>query len=176
MRSSRSRARARWSCLCGPGRIASSCEFLIPAGASIPNIWAASSGRSLPPKDRAPVWDSRWCSVSWKLTEAGSKRRARQAREASLPSACRCGKIPQMQSVRDNILEMAEEKILIVDDERLVRWALKHKCEEWGYQALEAEDGASALRIAHAESPDLILLDIRLPDLGGIEVLHRLEG
>ena len=70
---------------------------------------------------------------------------------------------------------MAEEKILIVDDERLVRWALKHKCEEWGYQALEAEDGASALRIAHAESPDLILLDIRLPDLGGIEVLHRLK-
>ncbi|HWP83747.1 MAG TPA: sigma-54 dependent transcriptional regulator [Terriglobia bacterium] len=70
---------------------------------------------------------------------------------------------------------MAEEKILIVDDERLVRWALRQKCEEWGYQVLEAENGAGALRLAHAESPDLILLDIRLPDLGGIEVLQRLK-
>src|SRR3972149_1719879 len=70
---------------------------------------------------------------------------------------------------------MAEEKILIVDDERLVRWALKHKCEEWGYHVLEAEDGNSAIRSAQAESPDLILLDIRLPDINGIEVLHRLK-
>ena len=69
---------------------------------------------------------------------------------------------------------MAEEKILIVDDERLVRWALKNKCEEWGYQVFEAENGTSALRLAHAELPDLILLDIRLPDISGMEVLHRL--
>jgi DNA-binding NtrC family response regulator len=70
---------------------------------------------------------------------------------------------------------MAEEKILVVDDERLVRWALKNKCEEWGYQVLEAENGTAALRIAHAELPDLILLDIRLPDISGMEVLHRLK-
>jgi DNA-binding NtrC family response regulator len=70
---------------------------------------------------------------------------------------------------------MAEEKILIVDDERLVRWALKNKCEEWGYQVFEAENGTSALRLAHAELPDLILLDIRLPDISGMEVLHRLK-
>ena len=73
------------------------------------------------------------------------------------------------------MVEMPTEKILIVDDERLVRWALKHKCEEWGYQALEAENGTSALRIAHTELPDLILLDIRLPDISGMEILHRLK-
>ena len=70
---------------------------------------------------------------------------------------------------------MAEEKILIVDDERLVRFALKHKCEEWGYHVLEAADGNTALRVAHSESPDLILLDIRLPDMNGIDILHRLK-
>ncbi len=70
---------------------------------------------------------------------------------------------------------MAQQKILIVDDEKLVRWSLRQKCEEWGYQVLEAEDGGAALRIAHSESPDAVLLDVRLPDLSGLEVLERLK-
>jgi DNA-binding NtrC family response regulator len=70
---------------------------------------------------------------------------------------------------------MHTEKILIVDDEKLIRWSLCQKCQEWGYQVVEAEDGAQALRVAHAESPDLVLLDVRLPDLSGLEVLQRLK-
>jgi two-component system, NtrC family, response regulator AtoC len=70
---------------------------------------------------------------------------------------------------------MAAAKILIVDDEKLVRWSLRQKCEEWGYQALEAEDGGAALRITSEDSPDLVLLDVRLPDLGGLEVLEKLK-
>lgn len=70
---------------------------------------------------------------------------------------------------------MFDEKILIVDDEKLVRWSLLQKCQEWGYQALEAEDGTTALRIVHRDSPDLILLDVRLPDIDGVEVLKRLK-
>src|SRR5512146_3441110 len=66
-------------------------------------------------------------------------------------------------------------KILNVDDEGLVRWSLRQKCQEWGYQVLEADSGASALRVAAAESPDLVLLDVRLPDLGGLEVLQQLK-
>jgi two-component system, NtrC family, response regulator AtoC len=70
---------------------------------------------------------------------------------------------------------MADEKILIVDDEKLVRWSLLQKCQEWGYLGIEAEDGASALSIAHRDSPDVILLDVRLPDIDGVEVLKRLK-
>jgi len=70
---------------------------------------------------------------------------------------------------------MPNEKILIVDDERLVRWALRQKCEEWGYAVCEAEAGEAALKLAQRESPDLVLLDVRMPDLTGIEVLDQLK-
>jgi len=66
-------------------------------------------------------------------------------------------------------------EILIVDDEKLVRWSLRQKCIDWGYQALEAESGEEALRIAHEELPDLVLLDVRLPGASGVEVLDRLK-
>ena len=62
-----------------------------------------------------------------------------------------------------------------MDDERLVRWSLRQKCEEWGYQVLEAEAGEIGLSIAQVESPDLVLLDVRLPDINGIQVLEQLK-
>jgi two-component system response regulator AtoC len=70
---------------------------------------------------------------------------------------------------------MPAEKVMIVDDERLVRWSLRQKCEEWGYTVIEADAGEPALRVAQSESPDLVLLDVRLPDLTGIEVLDQLK-
>jgi two-component system, NtrC family, response regulator AtoC len=70
---------------------------------------------------------------------------------------------------------MAADKILIVDDERLIRWSLRQKCEEWGYDVVEAAAGEQALRLTQHESPDLILLDVRLPDLTGIQVLEQLK-
>ena len=70
---------------------------------------------------------------------------------------------------------MPAEKILVVDDERLVRWSLRQKCEDWGYQVIEAEAGEPGLRLAQHESPDLILLDVRLPDLNGLQVLEQLK-
>jgi two-component system, NtrC family, response regulator AtoC len=62
-----------------------------------------------------------------------------------------------------------------VDDERLVRWSLRQKCEEWGYGVIEAAGGELGLRLAQQESPDLILLDVRRPDLNGIQVLEQLK-
>jgi DNA-binding NtrC family response regulator len=68
---------------------------------------------------------------------------------------------------------MPAEKILIVDDEKLVRWTLRQKCQEWGYQVLEAETGTAGLRLIHSETPDLVLLDVRLPDINGLQVLEQ---
>jgi len=70
---------------------------------------------------------------------------------------------------------MPSEKVLIVDDEKLVRWSLRQKCEEWGYQVSEAESGSDGLRLARNEFPDLVLLDVRLPDMNGLQVLQRLK-
>jgi two-component system, NtrC family, response regulator AtoC len=70
---------------------------------------------------------------------------------------------------------MAAEKIMVVDDERLVRWSLRQKCEEWGYHVIEADSGLPALKLAEKESPDLVLLDVRMPDITGIEVLDQLK-
>ena len=70
---------------------------------------------------------------------------------------------------------MSGERILVVDDERLVRWSLRQKCEEWGFHVLEAEAGADGLRVAQSETPDLVLLDVRMPDINGIQVLEQLK-
>ena len=70
---------------------------------------------------------------------------------------------------------MAQKRILIVDDEKLVRWALTQKCTEYGYQSVEAETGEEALRNLQGESVDAVLLDVHLPDMSGLEVLERLK-
>jgi two-component system, NtrC family, response regulator AtoC len=71
---------------------------------------------------------------------------------------------------------MAKFKVLIVDDERLIRWSVRQKCEQWGYQVFDAENGAEALALAQSELPDLLLLDVRLPDISGLEVLEKLKA
>jgi len=70
---------------------------------------------------------------------------------------------------------MPQKKILIVNDEKLVRWALAQKWAEYGYQSAEAGTAEEALRGLQTESPDAILLDVHLPDQSGIEVLEKLK-
>jgi two-component system response regulator AtoC len=70
---------------------------------------------------------------------------------------------------------MPKETILVVDDERLVRWSLQQKLEHWGYHVSLAEDGTAALARAQLDNPDLITLDVKLPDMTGIEVLSELR-
>ncbi len=63
-----------------------------------------------------------------------------------------------------------------MDDERLVRWSLQQKLEQWGYHVSLAEDGATALGRIQLDNPDLITLDVKLPDMTGIEVLSELRN
>jgi two-component system, NtrC family, response regulator AtoC len=70
---------------------------------------------------------------------------------------------------------MAQKRILIVDDEKLVRWALTQKCAEFGFQSVEASTGEEALQMLQKEVVDAVLLDVHLPDLNGIQVLEKLK-
>ena len=67
-------------------------------------------------------------------------------------------------------------KILIVDDVATNRIVLKVKLAAAYYNTLQAADGATALRLAREERPDLILLDMMLPDIDGAEVCRRLKA
>lgn len=69
-------------------------------------------------------------------------------------------------------------KILIVDDEMLARERLVSLLSELNtdYSILQAENGITALQVISRESPELILLDIRMPVMDGLEVAHHLAG
>ena len=66
--------------------------------------------------------------------------------------------------------------VLIVDDQLTIRKSLRHLLERKGYRALEADSGAAAVQAAQAEEPEVILLDLKLPDGDGLEVLERIQG
>lgn len=67
-------------------------------------------------------------------------------------------------------------KILAVDDEGVILKFLKIQLELEGYQVETALSGASALEKVESERPDLILLDIMMPDMNGIKVAKKLKG
>lgn len=66
---------------------------------------------------------------------------------------------------------MAKEKILIVDDDRSIRWALGKALQSWNYETCQAETVAEAGKLFDEEEPDAVLLDIDLPDGSGLDVL-----
>jgi two-component system chemotaxis response regulator CheY len=66
-------------------------------------------------------------------------------------------------------------KILVVDDSAMSRRYLKRILESSGYSVLEAEDGISALETYHLEQPDLVMLDMLMKGMYGLEVLAKLR-
>jgi two-component system cell cycle response regulator DivK len=68
------------------------------------------------------------------------------------------------------------KRILIVEDHQLDRKLLKDLLESHGYETLQSGDGLEAIDLAVAKRPDLILMDIQLPHISGLEVTRRLRG
>ena len=71
---------------------------------------------------------------------------------------------------------MANETVLVVEDNEKNRKLARDVLAHQGYRVLEAESGEEGLRLAGAERPALILMDIHLPGIDGIEALRRLRA
>ncbi len=66
-------------------------------------------------------------------------------------------------------------KLLIVDDERLIRWSLEQTLARDGHEVVSASTGDAALAAVREDPPDLVFLDLKLPDTDGLQVLRQIK-
>jgi two-component system, NtrC family, nitrogen regulation response regulator NtrX len=71
---------------------------------------------------------------------------------------------------------MPKSRILVIDDEAAIRDSLKMTLEYEGYEFLAAATGQEGLALAERDTPDLVVLDVKMPGMDGIEVLDRLRA
>lgn len=67
------------------------------------------------------------------------------------------------------------EKILVIDDEPVIRIILKQLFEENGYDVCEASDGKQGIALFKKEKPDLVITDLIMPDEEGLEVMKKIK-
>ncbi|CAG5082429.1 Stage 0 sporulation protein F, Response regulator receiver protein [Thermobacillus xylanilyticus] len=70
---------------------------------------------------------------------------------------------------------MDDKKVLIVDDQNGIRMLLMEVFSGEGYRTFQASNGKLALEIVKDESPDLVLLDMKIPGMDGLEILKRVK-
>jgi CheY-like chemotaxis protein len=73
-------------------------------------------------------------------------------------------------------MESTHAVILVVDDDEAIRELMVSAFEEEGYHVLEAADGAQALHLVSQAVPSVVLLDIQMPGIDGLEVARRLKA
>lgn len=84
------------------------------------------------------------------------------------------------EDLLENKLRMQKRRlmktILVVDDDEAIRTLLQEELEEEGYKVLIATNARDALKMVEAEPLDLVILDIRMPGMDGLEALPRILG
>jgi DNA-binding NtrC family response regulator len=87
-----------------------------------------------------------------------------------------------MKTAACEIFDMAEKisppaRVLVVDDEALIRWSINERLSSAGYEVQEAEDGASTLGYFRDGAPriDVVVLDLKLPDADGVDLLRKIK-
>ena len=83
---------------------------------------------------------------------------------------------PELRGDGGGISAKAARRVLVVDDERSIRLLCRVNLAASGIDVLEAEDGNQALELARAERPDLVLLDVMMPDVDGWTVARELAA
>lgn len=68
------------------------------------------------------------------------------------------------------------QRVLVVDDSTMMRRLVGAVVAQLGHEVVEAKDGNCALELARQHQPDLIILDIKMPDKDGLQVLHELRA
>ena len=68
------------------------------------------------------------------------------------------------------------KRVLIAEDESIIRMDLREMLEEEGYEVVEAGDGREAIRLARDTHPDLVILDIKMPVLDGLSAARTITG
>ncbi|MBN1521322.1 MAG: response regulator [Candidatus Aureabacteria bacterium] len=71
---------------------------------------------------------------------------------------------------------MEKKKVLVVDDSILVRFVVADELTKLGYEAISANTAEKALKACRSKKPDLVLLDVMLPDIDGFETCRRLKS
>ncbi len=88
--------------------------------------------------------------------------------------------LAEQQNIRaitssDEGILQTKKNIMLVDDEPAVRYFTAKLLRKYGYEVIEAEDGISAMKIAKAEMPDLLITDMRMPRMDGVALTHEIK-
>ena len=103
--------------------------------------------------------------------EVEPKAESQPALIAAAPPAA-----PATPVVRQFTPRAESRRVLIADDDRMIRLIVKMLLEKEGYKVLEAENGAIAMETARREHPDLMLVDLQMPDMDGFQVVEMIRG
>ena len=115
-------------------------------------------------RDREDRKDAEYSNLSFRSLLSF---RSVQSSEANSCSRFRFGAMISQQ--------MAKEKVLIVDDDQMIRWSLTEALRNWGYACVEAGTVTAALATFDTEQPAAVLVDVNLPDGSGLDGLREIK-